>query len=167
MIAKRTSHILLVPYFSRKLIYIYIYIYIKYQRLTKSNYITQAKLLQRIQIINSFSFILSAYLALFFFYFFFFFFLNMLKSKIKGKEHQLILLLEQQQVSIQSSNLLASAINATPKTLVRILQLKAFQQKGLQRVLFMFLFLRRKLGLVLCRMGSKVPFCRCQFVRKR
>ena len=35
------------------------------------------------------------------------------------------------------------------------------------RVLFTFLFLRRKLGLALRRMGFKVPFCRYQVVRKR
>ena len=34
------------------------------------------------------------------------------------------------------------------------------------RVLFTFLFLKRKLGLALRRMGFKVPFCRCQVVRK-
>ena len=39
--------------------------------------------------------------------------------------------------------------------------------KLLSRVLFMFLFLRRKSGLALCRMGFKVPFCRYQFARKR
>ena len=37
----------------------------------------------------------------------------------------------------------------------------------MSRVLFTFLFLRRKLGLALRKMGFKVPFCRCQFVRKR
>ena len=35
------------------------------------------------------------------------------------------------------------------------------------RVLFTFLFLRRKSGLALRRMGFKVPFCRYQVVRKR